>query len=228
MVCSVSLVAQSELWFGTYTDEHGKAQQGRYQVDRTGDIINTIALSPYGQQSIDLLVLENDTAQNFVRIAWPDSSQTCLLIHYANGYYAGNCVEGTQIKPMVVKHFNYQDAELQGNFLKPSLVEVRIIEYALSLLSDPSQWNRNDDRVCSGGSYSLFCALYEASVKVDETYRHLRPAVKFVRAAIEKRHPKVYDHVLVDFNNAPETDLKEVHAILNLAKEQLMKDIEDH
>jgi len=121
---------------------------------------------------------------------------------------------------------DWQDAERQGNWFKPSTIEVDIIEHAQSLLHSKKAWHRNDNRICTQtDSHSLFCALFQASITVDGEYRHLRPAVKFVRDIIEERHPKTYDHVLVEFNNASSISYIELHKVLTLTKERLLQQI---
>ncbi len=228
MNLSTAIFAQEEeLWFGTYTDELGKVQQGRFNIIKEGRALLRIVLAPYGKSPMEFTVIKNDTTQRFVEISWPDKPhRVATLIQYTDGYYAGNFEDGTSLLPMVIKQFNFQDAQLQGNWFKPSQTEVKIIENTLKLIDIDEHWNKNDNRVCTQNtSYSLFCALYESSIKVDQEYRHLRPAVKFVRDAIQKKYPKKYDHVLVDFNNAEEITLKDLHEILNLARQNLINAI---
>ncbi len=215
---------KEELWFGTYTNENGEVQQGRYNIVQQGRALTKIVLAPYGKSEMKFNIIKNDTVQRFVEISWPKKpNRIATLIQYADGYYAGNFEDGTKVLPIVIKEFNFQDAQLQGNWFKPSQTEVKIIEHTIKLLSSEEIWNKNDNRVCeSKSSYSLFCALYESSVIVDGEYRHLRPAVRFVRDAIQERYPKKYDHVLVDFNNAEAITLKELHETLALAKQNLI------
>lgn len=227
LLYSNSFAQKEELWFGTHTDDNGIVQQGRYNIIRNGRALKKIVLAPYGKSPMEFTIIKNDTVQRFVEISWPNKlNRIATLIQYTNGYYAGNFEDGTKILPMVIKEFNFQDAQLQGNWFKPSKVEIKIIENAIKLLDSNQTWNKNDNRICEvNDTYSLFCALYKSSVDVDGQYRHLRPAVKFVREAIQKKYPKKYDHVLVDFNNTEEITLKEVHEILKTAKDNLTKAI---
>lgn len=212
-----------ELWFGTYTSEEGKVLQGRYKIIQKGRALAKIILEPYGKAPMELKILENDTIQRFVKVSWPGNpAQIGTLIQYSDGYYAGNFEQSTKVLPMVIKKFNFQDAQLQGNWFEPSQVEVDIIDQAMNFLSTSESWSKINNRICdSNESYSLFCALYQSSLEVDGAYRHLRPAVRFVREAIKEKYPKKYDHVLVDFNAAEEIDLKDVHEILKTAKVNL-------
>ncbi len=227
--CASKIFAQKEeLWFGTYTTEDGQVQQGRYKIIKNGSALIKVVLAPYGKSPMEFTIIKNDTVQRFVEISWPNMpKRIATLIQYTDGYYAGNFEDGTKILPMVIKEFNFQDAQLQGNWFKPSEVEVNIIENAIKLLDSKKNWNKDDNRICgASGTYSLFCALYESCIVVDGEYRHLRPAIKFVREAIQEKYPKKYDHVLVDFNNAKEISMKELHGILELAKENLINAIE--
>ncbi len=218
---------EEELWFGTYTSEEGKVHQGRFNIVKNGRALTSIVLAPYGKLPMKFNIMKNDTVQRFVEISWPNKPERiATLIQYTDGYYAGNFEDGTKILPIVIKKFNFQDAQLQGNWFKPNEIEVRIIDNTIKLLSSQDSWNKNDNRICeSNNSYSLFCALYESSIIVDGEYRHLRPAVKFVRDAIQEKYPKKYDHVLVDFNNAKEITLIELHAILKSAKKKLLSEM---
>lgn len=220
---------EEELWFGTYTHEDGTVLQGRYKIVQNGKAIEKLVLEPYGKPALQFDIIKNDTAQNFVELSWPDMpNRIATLIHYNEGYYAGNFEDGTRVLPIVVKKFNFQDAQLQGNWFKPSTTEVRIIENTIRLLDSNENWNKKDNRVCeNNGIYSLFCALYESSVEIDGAYRHLRPAVNFVRDAIQKKYPKKYDHVLVDFNSAEETQLSDVLEILETARQNMIEAVKE-
>jgi len=114
--CSSQLSAETELWFGTYTDENGKIRQGRYIINRAGRIIG-VQLASYGLLPVDFVVIEHDAAKGFLRMAWPGNPQkTCTLFRYDPDYYAGNWIDGTRVQPMVMKKFDERDGERQGKF----------------------------------------------------------------------------------------------------------------
>ncbi|MEL6809961.1 MAG: hypothetical protein AAFP76_01350 [Bacteroidota bacterium] len=219
-----------ELWFGTYTDDQNKVQQGRFKITTEGKAIKKLILQPYGQRTMEFKIMKSDTVRNFVEMSWPEKpNRVGTLIWYNHGYYAGNFEDGTKVLPMVLKKFNFQDAQLQGNWFKPSAIEVKILQNAKQLISSPAQWNKNDTRVCeSDESYSLFCAIYKSSIDIDGEYRHLRPAVKFVRDVIKEKYPQQYEHVLVDFNNAPEIEISELYEVFDLAIEKLNEAIAEN
>ena len=74
--------------------------------------------------------------------------------------------------------------------LKFDIADLQIIEKAHVLLSEPSVWNKQDDRICEDdvahGKYSLYCALYKASIDINEEYVHRRAALQQVRFTLEK------------------------------------------
>lgn len=98
--------------------------------------------------------------------------------------------------------------------------DVVILERAGEILSGEDVWDRNDDRKCAGTdtTFSLFCALHNASIEILGTYEHRRTSLQEVRFAIEEARPGVeYDHRLMDFNNAPDTTLADIRAVLETA-----------
>ncbi len=219
--------AESVLWFGAFVDDDGQLQQGRYHLSfaEGNEEIVALQLAPYGKRPIDFRILSHHLDSGLLSIEWPGKpNKKANLFRYSPTYYAGNWVEGDNVQPMIIKAFNGDDAELQGHWFKPSDKDIAIVRGALQLLHHEEQWNQNDDRVCDQRtSYSVFCALFHASINVDGQYRHLRPAMKTVRDTIEQRYPRQYDHVLVGFNNADETTLEDVRGVLRQAIEELKK-----
>jgi hypothetical protein len=108
--------------------------------------------------------------------------------------------------------------------------DLRIIQRADSLLSDSSRWNRHDDRECTDdiakGNYSLYCALYEASIDVTGTYVHRKAALEQVRLIVEKSYPdRISQHRLMDWNNNPRTTFTELKAVLKQAMDSISKQV---
>jgi len=226
---SASSFAREELWFGSYVDNDGRLSQGRYHVGFEGetDQIVSLQLAPYGKKAITFKIIDHDLDSGFITAEWPGTDKKCNFFRYSPTYYSGNWIDGTSVQPMVIKKFNGQDAERQGHWFKASDQEIKILLQAQKLLKNEKLWDKNDDRVClSTQSYSLFCALYQASIDIDGEYRHLRPAIKAVRDAIEQKHPKKYDHVLVDFNNSKNTSMTDIQEIFKSAQEKLKQQIQ--
>lgn len=102
--------------------------------------------------------------------------------------------------------------------------DVAILKQAKAILSEESVWDRNDDRVCleTDTEWSLFCALYKASLAVTGVYDHRRVAIQEVRFAIEDvSRGKKFEHRLMDFNNRPETTFEAVHEVIRIARERV-------
>ena len=76
-----------------------------------------------------------------------------------------------------------------------------------------------DDRECrddiSAGYYSLYCALYKASIEIAGEYVHRRAALQVVRFTLEKHdNGRVKNHRLMDWNNHPDTSFAELKKVL--------------
>ena len=222
-------IGETELWFGSYINENGQLSQARYNVETNQDsqLISGLQLAPYGKPTIDFNVVEHDLENGFLTLEWPSNSGKRInLFRYNSTYYAGNWIDGTNVQLMILKKFNGQDAEMQGNWFKVSQTEIDVLTYAMDMLVDDKSWDRNDSRICgTTDQVNLFCALYFASVAVDGEYRHLRPAIKAVRETIEQKYPKKYAHVLADFNGAQETSLQDIHNVLMAARKKLEQSI---
>lgn len=108
----------------------------------------------------------------------------------------------------------------------PNKLDVAILKRANELLKDESSWNKTDDRACDDDNqnkkWSLYCALYKASLEVMGDFNHRNSAMETVRTTIEKITPdKEYRHRLMDFNN--QNSFREIKQLLNKAIEKLEK-----
>ena len=102
--------------------------------------------------------------------------------------------------------------------------DVVIIERTIELLSDETQWSKEDDRTCGPekDGVSLYCALRQASIDVTGEFRHRAAALQEVRYAIQRATPGVeYAHRLMDYNNSPATSFEGMHAVLRDALDRL-------
>jgi len=144
----------------------------------------------------------------------------------------------TAQKPLLKNyHLNYVisdmaplvEADNDLNFYVSDLV---IIQRADSLLSDTARWNRQDDRDCGDdiakGKYSLFCALYKASVDLTGEYLHRRTVMQAIRFVIGKDFRSRFNHHrLMDFNNNPETSFADVKEVLKKAREVILNQLNE-
>ena len=88
-----------------------------------------------------------------------------------------------------------------------------------------SNWNKEDDRVCSEDEkISLYCALYFSSISVSGSFHHESAVMESVRKAIVEHHSqKRYPHILMDFNNDKNIDLEDIEEVLDEAQNILDK-----
>lgn len=111
---------------------------------------------------------------------------------------------------------------------RPTAEDLKILDGARARLMDEQRWNRKDNRECPTGAttWSLFCALHDASIEVLGTYDHRRAALEEVRQAIEALVPtQDFEHRLMDFNNRPETRLADIHRVIAQARERIAAEV---
>ena len=106
--------------------------------------------------------------------------------------------------------------------------DLRILERADQILSDSTRWDRADDRVCSPSdtTWSLFCAIQQATAEVLGAYRHEdrigQAATREVRRVIQDLNPgRRFEHRLMDYNNLPTTSFDDIKRVLRLARERV-------
>jgi hypothetical protein len=220
--------AQQTLLFGTITAD-GKTSQGRFEVVREGTI-KSILYAPYG---ITPVIFQNVSEKaNQLAFTWPKGSCSykCVLAAKSPALYQGTCICDTAAPiEILIREFTVEDAILQGDTLRASTKELHILDRALTLLNNGSNWNRLDNRVCDNPSYpyqwSLFCSLHQASIDLDGEYRHLRPAVQATRQAInEITSGKKYAHLLRDYNNEAQ-NFEAISKALQRAREIILEKI---
>ena len=110
----------------------------------------------------------------------------------------------------------------------PSRTDLEIITRARALIPDEWVWDRADDRVCapSDTTYSLYCALAEATRVVSGEYQHRQPALQIVRRIVVDVWPeRIVDHRLMNFNNDPKTTFGDLMRAFDLARERALQSI---
>jgi hypothetical protein len=109
------------------------------------------------------------------------------------------------------------------NEVPPNTLDVRIIERASQILSDPRAWNRQDNRKCSKGArtFSIYCAGEQAVADITRgigLLDHRRPALEVIRAIVDDRSQgRNYNHRLMDYNNDPTTTFDDVQSLFREA-----------
>jgi len=220
--------AQQELWFGT-AKMQDKIVQGRFEVF-SDSTIKAIVYAPYGISPTAFTEVRQQKSQLTFRWKINLLSYQCFLEKQDSTAYKGICTcDSKPAIQLIIRKFSVEDAFLQGDSLHAAAKDITILNRALNLLNNGSNWNRFDNRVCDIDSYpykwSLFCALHQASIDIDSEYRHLRPAIQAVRQAIgELTHGKKYAHLLQDYNNEAQS-FESIVSVLNRAKEIIIEKI---
>ena len=145
----------------------------------------------------------------------------CLLVTAIAGCNADPTADVSPPGPEAIR-FTATSAALERRDRPADVEDLQILRRAVELLSDPSAWNPQDDRVCvddeRNARRSLFCALHQASLDVRGEYDHRRVALQEVRFAIEDATGgREFEHRLRDYNNLPGTGLAEITQVLQVA-----------
>jgi hypothetical protein len=109
-------------------------------------------------------------------------------------------------------------------------VDLETLKMTEQLLADATDWHKKDDRICENdiesNSWSLFCALKYASIKKMGEYNHHNTAMQTIRFVIDDLIPDHgFEHTLMDYNNLPSTEHKDILSVLTIAKERIIKEI---
>jgi hypothetical protein len=111
-----------------------------------------------------------------------------------------------------------------GETIPVSESDVRIIHRAAQILSDETKWNHKDNRVCptEANTWSLYCALYKASVEINGKFDHRLGALEEVRRSVEQvSQGKTYEHRLMGYNNDPSTTFADIKRVLSMTEERI-------
>ncbi len=105
--------------------------------------------------------------------------------------------------------------------------DIAILKRADEILSSEAAWNHADARKCRrpASSWSLFCALKEASIEVTGKWDNRRVVMEELRFVIievtglDNKRPNV--HPLMIYNNLPMTRFEDIKKVLRIASERL-------
>lgn len=122
----------------------------------------------------------------------------------------------------------------ENNFLKPATPagqeisvfksDLQILQRARKILSQEKNWNRHDTRECTrkDKTFSLYCALFKASMEIQGKYNHRAGAIEETRRTVEEAtHGKDYEHRLMGFNNDPATKFSDIQRVLKDTEKRL-------
>jgi hypothetical protein len=132
-------------------------------------------------------------------------------------------VSSMQVQPESIKLV--VDASRQ---VRPTQDDLAIIDRAIAMLPNEGAWNKQDNRQCPEGQpkLSLFCALMKSTTDVSGSVHYRQPAMQAVREELNLVDAKrIKTHRIMDYNNHPDTTLREVHELLGRAKARVAKDL---
>ena len=119
----------------------------------------------------------------------------------------------------------------QDSDINPPVSEgdIRIVQRARDILDSPEKWNRADNRRCPAAqtTYSLYCALEEATQEVSKKFEHRGAAMQQARFVIDEVLAKGnhYQHRLMNYNNDPKTTFADVQRFFTLLEERIRKQL---
>jgi hypothetical protein len=114
---------------------------------------------------------------------------------------------------------------------KPRLTQtdLDVLRKADDILADESKWNRKCARryAKEDKTWSLYTALYKASLDVTGKFDHRLPALEEVRKTVEGLTvDKKYQHRLMDYNNDPETKFTDIKNVLKTTIKRVADQVE--
>lgn len=210
------------IWFVISPSPRGTSTDERFEIQTTAT--GTAILSAaFGKTPASLgpITLRQDGSIEF---QWADNRPLlCALRRVDQRNYKGTCRGSSQIKRRLTLT---KEAPPRGLELRVADTDFRILAKARHILSGPSVWNRRDDRACEDdakqNSWSLFCALYQASVDVVGVYLHLRPVMMEIRAVVgEVTNGRSFEHQLRDYNNLESTTYADIASIFDGTQKRL-------
>lgn len=108
--------------------------------------------------------------------------------------------------------------------------DIRIVRRAREILNSPDKWNRMDNRQCPGSetTYSLYCALEQATKEISKNFEHRGAAMQQARFVIDDDLAKGnhYHHRLMDYNNDPKTSFADVQRFFILLESRIQKQLD--
>jgi hypothetical protein len=108
--------------------------------------------------------------------------------------------------------------------------DIRIVRRARDILSSSAKWNRADNRQCPANesTYSLYCALEQATREISTKFEHRGAAMQQARFVIDDDLAKGnhYHHRLMDYNNDPKTTFSDVQRFFALLEQRIQRSLD--
>jgi len=213
------------LRYGFYVGETGQIELGRYYFLDYGQDLE-IRLAPYGKPQTKLIVSRFDRKEGVLELVWgEDAAHTCRLIRHTDALFLGTCTQEERVSPMAIRTASRSDYEMMGLYFEPSRTDIAILQRAKAIMIGQAERNLNGDRDCSDDRadrrFSVYCAMYVASLETAGSYRHRRPAMQELRRSLTDRFPGEYIHQLRDINNDPSVTNERILEAIDLAIDRL-------
>jgi hypothetical protein len=223
LVAAHAAAQQPELgvWFGILSSPTGASTDDRFEIQVTAN--GTVMVwAPFGKTPVNWGSLTS-REDGSIEFHWAGNPQVLCALRRNDQLYEGTCQRSGHIERRVTLTRN---APPYGLELPVSDTDFRILAKTRQILSGPSVWNRHDDRRCEEdakqNSWSLFCALYQASVAVAGKFLPGRPVMMSARAIVgELANGKSFQHPLMDYNNLESTAYTDIAMIFDRAKKRL-------
>ena len=146
-----------------------------------------------------------------------DPQQLCTLKPTQYGTYVGTC-EGSVTRQLTL-------ANPEGFEIPAGDDDLKILARARQILSGPSVWDRRREPACDEDrtkqSWSLFCALSQASLDVTGAARGLRPVWQEARAAAVEVAGHSFQGALKDFNSSESTTYSDLVKAFDITERRL-------
>ena len=182
---------------------------------------------------VDKNPFKTDLKEIFQDVRYYSGFNKLLLAHRNRYYRYNNILKSTNALldkiNIATNDTNATPAAPHHNLEFDSL-DLKILQKADALLSDSTKWNRQDDRNCDDDiyneKYSLFCALYKASIEIAGEYERRRPAIELIVFILKKyENGRVINRRTKDWNNHPDTTFEEVKKVLKESIEEIDKQL---
>lgn len=226
MVVAQSVAAQQlvpGVWYGHFASRNGESLDERFEIELVSGEL-TVFAAPYGKTPASRGPVSTG-ADASARFRWANTAgAVCTLRPTAQRDFEGDCIRPGQ-DPWKLTLSRTEPSH--GKDLAVSVTDLQILARARQILSGPSVWNRQDERACEDdvllNSWSIFCALYQASLDVAGAYIHRRPVTTEARAVIaDITKGQRFAHPIRDYNNLPSTSFDDVVMIFDRIQNRLV------
>jgi hypothetical protein len=131
----------------------------------------------------------------------------------------------TDVAWLLMEDAVVQDLELSFWFLfdkdaPPTVEDLEIIDGAIGIMNHEIVWDRSGNRRCRDGAttWTLHCALHDATVEVTGEFHEHQPAIVITRNVISSIFREMqFEHPIIDYNMYDDAILIEMHRLLSMA-----------